>query len=576
MATAVKKRIAAEICIGPSGGCLFLWICSSGAASSIAANCCAVDKCHDDLTFNLVPNYTNSVWSESPPAAPFPSLNGNVRVDVVIVGGGITGITAACLLKRAGRRVAVLESRRIGKGESSKTTAHLTEVLDMRYAKLISRFGLAGARLAARGQRVAIERIAGFADELAIDCDFRRAAGYLYAEDDAGADQLAAEAEAAGRVGLDVALSVETPLPFPVARSLWFANQAQMHPRAYLLGLAATIPGDGSYIFEQAHVVDVDEGEPCRVITESGIAYGRDVIVAAHVPISNRLLLHGKLAAYRTYVVGVEMPVADPIGLFWDTAEPYHFIRSQRIGGATYLIVGGEDHKVGEAADTSEPFRRLEAYVRSRFGRVVAPTDYRWSGQIVVPADGLPYIGRNALSSRVFVATGYGGNGMTGGTLAGMILADEVRGVANPWRELYDATRWKPLASAKAFLSENVDYPKHLLTDRLPVPGPDALEQIASGEGMVLAVGGERLAVYRNGNGELSALSPVCTHLGCLVHWNTTEKSWDCPCHGSRFDPHGRILNGPAVEPLEARQIPRDVEEEEAPTGLDLGEGLPA
>jgi glycine/D-amino acid oxidase-like deaminating enzyme/nitrite reductase/ring-hydroxylating ferredoxin subunit len=525
-----------------------------------------------------VPNYTNSVWSESPPAAPFPALNGNVRVDVVIVGGGITGITAACLLKRAGLTVAVLESRRIGKGESSKTTAHLTEVLDVRYARLISRFGLEGARLAARGQRAAIERIAAFVDEVGIACDFQRVAGYLYAEDTTGADEVEAEAEAARRLGLEVMPGDETPLPFPVARALWFGNQAQMHPRAYLLGLAAGIPGDGSHIFEQTHVVDVDEGDPCRVITENGIAYGREVIVAAHVPISNRLLLHGKLAAYRTYVVGVEMPVADPIGLFWDTADPYHFIRSHRIDEATYLIVGGEDHKVGEAADTTEPFRRLEQYVRSRFGRTVAPTDLRWSGQIVLPADGLPYIGRNALSSRVFVATGYGGNGMTGGTLAGMILADEARGVANPWRELYDATRWKPLASAKAFLRENVDYPRHLITDRLPVPGPDALEQIAPGEGMVLAVGGERLAVYRNANGELSALAPVCTHLGCLVHWNTTKKSWDCPCHGSRFDPHGRVLNGPAVQPLEARDIPRDVEdeEEEAPAGLDLDEGLPA
>jgi nitrite reductase/ring-hydroxylating ferredoxin subunit len=273
----------------------------------------------------------------------------------------------------------------------------------------------------------------------------------------------------------------------------------------------------------------------------------------------------------------VELPPTEPIGLYWDTAEPYHYTRVHIIDGRSFLIVGGEDHKVGESDDTTAPFHRLETYVRQRFGVAVAPTDYRWSGQIVVSADGLPYIGRNALSSRVFVATGYGGNGMTQGTLAGTILADEVLGVPNPYATLFAATRWKPLASARAVLSENVDFPKHLLTDRLPHPGPRALASLPSGEGQVLTIDGERLAVYRNGNGELSALSPVCTHLGCLVHWNTTEKSWDCPCHGSRFDPHGRILNGPAVEPLDPRTLPEiGKRDEEGEAVFDLDEGLPA
>jgi Rieske Fe-S protein len=207
--------------------------------------------------------------------------------------------------------------------------------------------------------------------------------------------------------------------------------------------------------------------------------------------------------------------------------------------------VGGEDHKVGEADDTTAPFERLEAYVRVRFGRDVAATDFRWSGQIVESADGLPYVGRNSMSYDVYVATGYGGNGITQGTLAATVIADEITRVANPYRELLDATRIKPLASAGAVLAENLDYPKHMVADRLSRAGGEAeLAAIAPGEGRVLSLGGERLAVYRNANGQLGALSPVCTHLGCLVHWNTTEKSWDCPCHGSRFDPHGRVLNG--------------------------------
>ena len=516
-----------------------------------------------------MPNYTNSVWSETTPAPNYPALAGNVTVDVAIVGGGITGITAALLLQREGRRVAVVEARRIGKGETDKSTAHLTEALDVHYHTLISRFGVDGARLAAAGQREAIERIALFADELSEPCDFRRVPGFLFAETSADIDELAAEEAAVRKLGLAVTTTTEVPLPFPIARALRFDNQATIQPRSYLQGLAEMFAHAGGRIFEETQVVDVDEGEPCRVITERGVVMAREVIVAAHVPVSNRVLLHTKLAAYRTYAVGVELPdgtAFDP-GLFWDLAQPYHYIRGHVVGGRNYLIVGGEDHKVGESADTTAPFQRLERYVRDRFRRDVAATDYRWSGQIVQSVDGLPYVGRNAMSSRVFVATGYAGNGITNGTLAALVLTDEVAGRPSRYGALLDATRIKPLASARTFIQENVDFPKHLIGDRLPLPGAGALAMIPPGEGSVLSFGGKRLAVYRNGNGELSALSPVCTHLGCLVHWNTTEKSWDCPCHGSRFDAHGRVLNGPALDPLQRREIPVD----EGPSGPQGG-----
>jgi glycine/D-amino acid oxidase-like deaminating enzyme/nitrite reductase/ring-hydroxylating ferredoxin subunit len=524
-----------------------------------------------------MPNYTSSVWSEMAPLPPHRRLQGDVSVDVAIIGAGITGVTAARTLKRAGFRVAVIEARRIGKGESGKTTAHLTEVLDTRFHRLITRFGEDGARLAVRGQRTAIERIAAFVDELSIDCRFRRVPGFLYAETSSTVDEIEAEEAAAHRLGLAVtAMSELAALPFPVARALRFEGQAQMNPRAYLAALADGLDGGGSHVFEQTHVLDVDDSEPCRVITDSGVIAAADVIVAAHVPISNRVLVHSKLAAYRTYAVGVEVPLVDPIGLFWDTADPYHYIRSETVDGRTFLIVGGEDHKVGENDDTTIPFKRIEAFVADRFGRAVAPTDYRWSGQIIEPADGLPYVGRNSLSSHIYIATGYAGNGITGGTLAAMILADEIQGIDNPWTDLYDATRFKPLASAKAFISENADYPKHLVADRLSgIVGPNELDAIAPGQGKVLSIRGQRLAVYRNERGGLSAVSPVCTHLGCIVHWNTAEKSWDCPCHGSRFEPSGLVLNGPAVEALEARPIPPEGEGEGV-LGIDLDEGLPA
>jgi glycine/D-amino acid oxidase-like deaminating enzyme/nitrite reductase/ring-hydroxylating ferredoxin subunit len=502
-----------------------------------------------------MPNYTNSLWSETAPTSRYPAPAGDATYDVAVIGGGITGLTTASLLQREGRRVAVLESRRIGKGETGKTTAHLTEALDTRYHVLVSRFGAEGARLGAEGQRAAIERIARFVEELAIVCDFRRVPGYLYAERPQDKDQLEREHEAAGRAGVAATLTTSVPLPFPTALGLCFPNQATFHPRLYLQALAEAFVAAGGTIHEETHVSEVQEGEPCRVITDRAVVSAPAVVVAAHVPIINRFFLITKLGAYRTYALGVELPFPTD-ALFWDLGDPYHYTRPQQIDGRQFLIVGGEDHKVGEAPDTTIPFSRLEAYVRARYHYEPAATDYRWSGQIIESADGLPYVGHNALSGRVFVATGYGGNGMTNGTLAAMVLADQVCGRRSRFGELLDATRIKPLASAKAFVAENVDFPKHLLKDRLPRPGSAELARLPPGEGEVLSLGGRRLAVYRNANGELSALAPECTHLGCLVHWNSTEKSWDCPCHGSRFDPHGRVLNGPAVTPLRAQPLP--------------------
>jgi glycine/D-amino acid oxidase-like deaminating enzyme/nitrite reductase/ring-hydroxylating ferredoxin subunit len=513
-----------------------------------------------------MPNYTNSLWSEAVPSTTYAPLSGNLTVDVAVVGAGITGVTAARLLQSAGRKVAVVEARRVGKGETGKTTAHLTEALDTRYHTLISRFGMDGARLAAEGQRLAIEQIATFARDLQIPCDFRRVPGYLYAEKRGELAELEAEAHAVEKLGLTAALTDDVPLPFPVARGLRFENQATLHPRVYLQALVEAATRDGVRLFEETQVVGIEEsGSLCRVNTDRGVIMARDVVVAAHVPISNRFLLHGKLAAYRTYAVAFEQPAPGADALFWDLGDPYHYTRSQKIGDRNYVVVGGDDHKVGEDEDTAVPFIHLENYVREKFGRDVAATDYRWSGQIIVPVDGLPLVGRNSVSTHTYVASGYSGNGITNGTLAAMVLSDQIVLGKSRFTELLDPTRIKPIASARSFITENVDYPKHLIQDRLPHPGPEALAAIPPGEGQVLSLDGHRLAVYRNANGELSALSPACTHLGCLVHWNTTEKSWDCPCHGSRFDPHGRVLNGPAVTALEARPIPDLPETEDEP-----------
>jgi nitrite reductase/ring-hydroxylating ferredoxin subunit len=293
------------------------------------------------------------------------------------------------------------------------------------------------------------------------------------------------------------------------------------------------------------------------VVTPGGSVRARDVIVAAHVPVSNRLLLHTKIAAYRSYAIAMEVP-NELDGLFWDTEDPYHYVRTERIDGHVFLVVGGEDHKTGQETDTEEPYRRLEAYARQRFG-VLRPIAHRWSGQIVEPVDGLPFIGRNSFSSSVYVATGFSGNGMTFGTLAGMILSDLVLGLTNRYADLYDATRLPPLASMPTYVRENADFIRYLASDRIGRgdAGVDTTATLAPGQGRIMVVEGERVAAYRDARGVVHLLSPVCPHLFCDVRWNAAESSWDCPCHGSRFSGEGKLLNGPAVSDLAPRTGPR-------------------
>ncbi|MCG5053126.1 MAG: FAD-dependent oxidoreductase [Myxococcales bacterium] len=518
-----------------------------------------------------MPNYATSLWTDDSEVAPrHPKLTGHRRFDVAIIGAGITGITATLLLKRMGKSVAVLESRRVGKGETSKTTAHLTQSLDTRYHSLLDRFGLETTRLVARSQRDAIERIAEFTTELSIPCEFERLPGYLYAAQRAHAEEIEREADACMRLGMDVTLMDHAPLPFDTFRTLRFENQARFQPRRYVLALAERIPGDGCEIFEETQVLDVEEPDRCRVITEGGVLTADHVIVAAHVPVNDRLRMATKIPAYRSYALAARLPTPDPIGLFWDTEDPYHYIRTHVTqDGSNMLIVGGSDHKVGQETDTTRPFEALERYVEGHFGPL--PIEQRWSGQIIDPLDGLAYIGRNPLSRHVYIATGFAGQGMTMGTLAAMILSDRVLGHKNRYAHTYRPSRWASFASAKKFVMENVDFPLHMLRDRLR-PTRTKPDDLPAGEGALLVHEGRQLAVYRDHAGALHALSPVCPHMGCLVHWNGAEKSWDCPCHGSRFDTRGAVLNGPATRALAPQTLADDPPQPHAPTNVPAQE----
>jgi glycine/D-amino acid oxidase-like deaminating enzyme/nitrite reductase/ring-hydroxylating ferredoxin subunit len=470
----------------------------------------------------------------------------DLSVDVAVVGGGITGVTAALLLKLAGKKVALLEARQLGSGVTAGTTGHLTEVLDTSYRELEKRFGEDGAALVAASSRAAIEQIAQLQAKFAPGSGFERVPGYLYSEREDERDAIAEELACMRRAGL-AATASEVPLPLPIQAGIRVDEQAEFHPLDYVLSLAAKIPGDGSYVFEQTRVHNVDEGEPCRLhVADAPSLRAEKVIIATHSPL-NQAVLQTKVAQYRSYVVAGRVPKA-PRGLFWDTHDPYHYVRSFRRDGVTELIVGGEDHKTGVDEHADAPFERLMEHAR-RIG--LENPRFRWSSQVVEPVDGLPFIGKNAGAEHVYVATGFSGNGLTLGTLAAMILRDACIGAHSPYAEVYDPARLKPFTKLSSFLSENVDYPLHLLSDALKAPTARSLDEVPPGDGRIVRVHGRRVAAYRDEKRRLHTVSPICTHLGCHVVFNSAEKSWDCPCHGSRFGVDGSVLDGPATKPLE-------------------------
>jgi glycine/D-amino acid oxidase-like deaminating enzyme/nitrite reductase/ring-hydroxylating ferredoxin subunit len=487
-----------------------------------------------------------SLWHEHFEMPSFPRAHGERHAEVLVVGGGIAGVTAALLLQRAGKRVVLVEAGCLGGGETGRTTAHLTEILDTRYHVLESKFGRAGAHDAAESSRAAIERIEAFVRELGGGCGFRRLPGYLYAERIEQRRELEKELESLKRVGAAADWAASTPLPFHVEGAIRIEQQAQLHPLEYVRELALRFVGAGGEIFEQTPMLEVEDDEPCVVTTATGTITAEDVLVLTNVPVSNVFAIHTKIAAYRTYAVAA--PSARELhGLFWDLDDPYHYTRVQETAQGSLLIVGGEDHKVGQKRTTTECHERLATWTRERFG---ADVSHRWSGQVIEPSDGLPFIGRNTGSEHVYVATGFSGTGLTFGTLAAMILSDEVLGVESPWAALYDATRVKPLAQARRYVTENVDFPAYLARDRLAGGEVRAVDEIPRGEGRLVRRRGKMLAVYRDDDGRLVARSAVCTHLGCNVRWNCAEKTWDCPCHGSRFAVDGTVRNGPAVKGL--------------------------
>ncbi|MFP4006654.1 MAG: FAD-dependent oxidoreductase [Spirulinaceae cyanobacterium] len=491
-----------------------------------------------------------SYWIDSTLPTDYPILPENLTVDVAIIGAGIVGITAATLLKKAGKTVALIDSEKIVQGTSGKTTAKITALHRLIYNDLIEQFDVETARIYGEANQAAIEQVATLVAEEQIDCDFRRCDAYTFARYINSIDKIHAEVQAAQKADLPASFVTATELPFNVAGAIKLPNQARFHARKYLLNLAHKIPGNGSYVIENTRVQTVNTGDLCEVVSDRGLIKAQDVIVATNLPILDRGLFFAKAYPKRSYLIGakVDKSIA-PEGMYIGTGKDDHSIRSTPLDdGGTLLMVGGQGHKVGEKKDTEECYRQLENYARTQFN--IDNIDYRWSTQDMVSMDKLPYIGKlTPPSDHIYVATGFSLWGMSKGTLSAMILSDLILGRNNPWAATFDATRATPFIS-KTSIKENFDVATHWFGDRFKGFANNSFDKVKTNEGKILTLNNQKVAAYRDNNDRVHAVSAVCPHLGCVVSWNNGEKSWDCPCHGSRFSCDGELLRGPAVKDL--------------------------
>lgn len=503
-----------------------------------------------------------SIWQENMPEYKTKSTNKTTdkSFDVVIVGGGVTGITTGLLLQKAGRSVMIAEANNIGFGTTGGTTAHLNSFMEASFSQLIKNFGEDNARLVAKAARQALDLIKKHVEEYNIDCGYKEVTGYFYALDEKQIESLDEFFEGFEKVGMNASVTNTIPVKIPFEKAFEVPGQAQFHPTRYIYALAEEFEKLGGILVQDCKVTGVEENEILEISTSTGTVKARNLIYATHIPPGVNLL-HFRCAPYRSYVIAAKLKNENdyPAGLAYDMDSPYRYYRTQEIDGQQYLIAGGEDHKTAHEENTEACFNRLEAYVRKFYE--VDQIAFRWSSQYYDPVDGLAYIGHLPQHpENMFVATGYGGIGFNNAHIAAMLLTDMICGVKNEFEHLFNPNRVKPVAGFSKFVKEGADVVSHLIGRFFSKEKLDALAELAPGEAKVVKYEGHRVALYKDEDGQIHAVNPACTHIKCTVGWNTAEKSWDCPCHGARFSYDGTVLNGPAIGDLEMIRIEELVE----------------
>lgn len=492
---------------------------------------------------------TLSYWIGTTNDTDYPELMEDINIDAVVVGGGLSGITTAFLLKKEGLKVAVIEADRICKATSGHTTAKVTSQHTLIYDKIIKTFGKDMAQQYADANQYAIKFMEDLAKSNNIQCDFETKGAYVFTQENVNVERIKKEADAAASLGIPAKFVRDTPLPLTVLGAVLFDNQAQFHPRKYAIALADKIPGDGSYIFENTRAVDIDEGEVCTVKTAKGKKImARHVIIASHYPFyDGKGMYFAKMYPSRSYLMAFKIGGVPPDGMFINIDTPGITLRSQSHEGEQILIFGGESHKTAHGEQTSTHYDNLRKLARKMFN--IKEELYHWSAQDYYTLDEIPYVGRlTANTPNIYVATGFRKWGMTNSTAAAIIIKDLITKGQSSWSSIYSPQRGTTGTAAASFVAQNADVAYQLISGKLDNFDDDM--DIKNGEGKVVEYKGKRTGVYKDAQGKLHLLDITCTHVGCELRWNDGEKTWDCPCHGSRFKYNGDIVEGPALYPL--------------------------
>ncbi|WP_243144616.1 FAD-dependent oxidoreductase [Defluviitalea raffinosedens] len=497
----------------------------------------------------MVKEKSNSYWIASTKETNYPKLSEDLSVDVAIIGGGMVGISCAYYLKNEGFKVAVIEAKRIAEGVTGNTTAKITAQHHLIYDSLIRKFGEEIAQQYASANIWAIEEIAKIIEQNNIDCDFIRQPAYIYTQSEDYIKQIEDEVKAAQKLGIKASFDTSLSLPFPIKGAVRFDHQAQFHPRKYLLPLAEKIPGEGSFIFENTRMKNIEGENPYTVITDSGKITATYVIIASHFPVYDHFGFYfARMYESRTYALAMKIKEKFPGGMYLSAESPSRSLRSQPYEDGELVLLVGEEHKTGQHKEAAEHYRKLQEFAYEHYN--VETILYHWSTQDCMPIDDIPYIGRiTSTAANMYVATGFKKWGMTHSIIGAALIRDQIMNRQNPWEEVYDPSRFTPLQSIKKFFEINADVAKELISGKLEIP-EDTLRDLKEEEGSAIEIEGRRIGAYKDDKGEIHLVDPTCSHMGCELKWNDAEKTWDCPCHGSRFTYTGEVIEGPAVNSL--------------------------